>query len=490
MFRKSLITLLAILFSGISWYLSNGLRGDFWFLIWIAPVPVLILSFKSSGKRSFVIAYLSYLIGRLSWYSYLVSVTFLVPAIIITLLLPLIFAFIVVVSRWVVIKTGSWISIFAFPAFFTSYEFILMMLSYDGTAGSIAYSQSNLVPLIQIASVTGILGITFLITLVPSALAGIWYYRQHKKVIRYAGFATLFILMSVFMFGFGRIRNNSVKETVKAGVIVLEENMHNMSGLPDIEKEKQCAGNYAKKVSLLAALGAKVILLPERAVDMRNETGQYIISALASEARTGNIDIISGYSNFRNNRAHNSAMVINGEGRTIADYDKVHLVRGLETQFVPGNKIGLFRIGQVSCGVAVCKDLDYPEYIREYGKSDISILFVPAWDFVKDDWLHSRMAVLRGVENGFSEVRGARLGKLTISDCFGRVTSEAASSDRKESVLSGEVSLLRQPTIYSKFGDWFGIAGLIAAVSLILISLSMSEKVRRWISSSSKYKIE
>ena len=118
-----------------------------------------------------IISFIAYLIGRLSWFSYLVTVATVVPAIIFTLALPLFFALVMIITRRTVIKSNSWYSVFAFPVFFTTFEFLLIKFSPDGTAGSIAYSQSNFLPVIQIASVTGILGITFLVTFIPSAIA-------------------------------------------------------------------------------------------------------------------------------------------------------------------------------------------------------------------------------------------------------------------------------------------------------------------------------
>jgi apolipoprotein N-acyltransferase len=78
------------------------------------------------------------------------------------------------------------------------------------------------------------------------------------------------------------------------------------------------------------------------------------------------------------------------------------------------------------------------------------------------------MAILRGVENGFSEVRTARIGRLTISDPYGRITAEANSSNGKAISLLGRVSVNRLDTFYSKFGDWFGIIILITAIIFIL----------------------
>jgi apolipoprotein N-acyltransferase len=102
----------------------------------------------------------------------------------------------------------------------------------------------------------------------------------------------------------------------------------------------------------------------------------------------------------------------------------------------------------------------------------VVFLCVPAWDFVVDDWLHSRMAVLAGVENGFSEVRPARLGRLTISDQYGRITAETSCVDKKTTSLIGQVSTDRIQTFYTQYGDWFGI--LVACAALLFFFLMLA----------------
>ena len=52
------------------------------------------------------------------------------------------------------------------------------------------------------------------------------------------------------------------------------------------------------------------------------------------------------------------------------------------------------------------------------------MLLAPAWDFDNDGWLHSRMAVVRGVESGLALARIARGGLATVSDAYGRVIAE------------------------------------------------------------------
>ncbi|MGC4034550.1 MAG: nitrilase-related carbon-nitrogen hydrolase [Chitinophagaceae bacterium] len=469
--QKLVFILFTIIFSGISWYFSNGLHGDYWWLLWIAPAPVLFVSFTNNTKRSFLISFTAYLIGRLSWFSYLMSVATLVPAIIFTLLLSLIFASIVLLTRMSVLKINSWLSVFAFPVFFTTFEFLLLKFSPDGTAASIAYSQSDFLPLIQIASVTGIMGITFIVCLIPSAIAVAYFYKKEKSKFNRITISTVIILMIVFTFGFIRLSNKTDNRHAVAGLVVLDEKYHSITQHPDFEKEKTVATLYAKEITALAMKGAKIVVLPERALNIGKESSNDIIRLLSNEAKENHVFIITGYTNFRNEKERNSALVIDSAGKVIADYNKVHLVTGLEAQFTPGNEAALFLFNDTQAGTAICKDMDFPTYIDNYGIGKSTILFIPAWDFVVDDWLHSRMAILRGVENGFSEVRAARQGRLTISDAYGKVTAETNCANGNKASLSGTVSLDRAPTLYLLLGNWLGIICITASLLFVLFSL-------------------
>jgi apolipoprotein N-acyltransferase len=461
----------SFILSGICWYLSCGLNGDSWYLMWLAPFPVLAVAFNLSGKKAFSIAFLAYLIGRISWFSYLIAVATIIPAIIFTILLPLIFGLIVLGTRWIVIRTKFRIGVFAFPVFFTAFEFLLITFSSDGTAGSIAYSQADFLPVIQIASITGILGITFIITLFPSILAVGWYHHQKRNPFKPALIMAVSLVFLVCLYGIVRINGKDVNKSVTAGLIVLDERYHFVTDHPVMKDELNTVSIYADSISALAERGAEFVVLPERAFNINTETESGIMEMLENTARKNHVYIIAGYTNFRNKPSRNSAIVIDTAGKIVCDYNKVHLVTGFENQFTPGKGTGIFLLDGMQAGAAVCKDLDFPAHLRKYGKNKTVIVCVPAWDFVQDDWLHSRMAVLRGVENGFSEVRSARLGRLTICDCFGRVHSEASSVHKKGVTLLGKVEIQRKNTIYSSFGDWFGILNLVAAMAMIAIGL-------------------
>jgi apolipoprotein N-acyltransferase len=461
---------LSVLVSGLCYYFGNGLIGDFWYLVWLAPIPIICLAVVNSKKVAFWASFIAYLIGRLSWFWYLVKVTTMLPAIFFTLAPSLIFAGIIILTRSTALKLNAWYSLFAYPILFSAFEYLLIKFAPDGTAASIAYSQMNCLPLIQIASVTGILGITFIVTLIPSSIAFALLFRGEKKPFTYLSICAGSIIGGVLLFGFLRLNNTSANDKIKVGLVVMDEKKHNNSDKPDGIKDKAAADFYLNQIDSLAGQGVSAILLSERALSIDKLSENEVIKSLINAAVKNNVYIISGYTNLRGEKEYNSAIVINNKGDLVADYNKIHLVTGLERQFTPGNNIGLFKLNNLQSGIAICKDLDFQDYIRQYGKNNPNILFVPAWDFVVDDWLHSRMAILRGVENGFSEVRAARVGRLTISDCYGRVTDEASSSNLQQASLIGYVPTQRFDTFYTRSGDWMGTFSLLLSVLLIIIN--------------------
>ena len=467
-FRRIITITSAILFSGACWYLSTGLHGDFWYLLWVAPVPVLLISLKCTAKATFFISFSAYLIGRLSWFSYLLDVATLVPAIIFTITIPLIFATIITLTRRTIMKTLNWSSVFIFPVLFTSYEYILMKFSSDGTASSLAYTQMNFLPAIQIASVTGITGITFLVTLIPSALAGCWYLHENEKPVIYPAIVSVILVAGVLLFGIFRLNMNGDTGKIIAGLAVLDENTHSFGNNTPVQDELKHTRDYAWEITSLAEKGAQLVVLPERAINVNKESDTAVLNILTNTARQNHVYIVTGYTNYKTDIRRNSVLVIDNQGNVLKDYNKVHLVKGLERQFAPGNETGLFRFNNHQAGTAICKDLDFPDHIRKYGQGAAGILCIPAWDFRVDDWLHARMSILRGVENGFSEVRTARLGRLSISDHRGRVSSETGCTDGKRASLTGYVSLKNIRTFYSAYGDWFGIIMIVSACLLII----------------------
>jgi apolipoprotein N-acyltransferase len=72
-----------------------------------------------------------------------------------------------------------------------------------------------------------------------------------------------------------------------------------------------------------------------------------------------------------------------------------------------------------------------------------------------DAALHGHIAIMRGVEDGFSIARAAKLGYLTVSDDRGRILGEQSSSAAPFATLLVSVPAAHNWTVYQALGDWF-----------------------------------
>jgi apolipoprotein N-acyltransferase len=231
----------------------------------------------------------------------------------------------------------------------------------------------------------------------------------------------------------------------------------------DREKEMQLTNLYLQEVRHLADLGAKIVLLPEKGIVVNDSNSDFILQQFAHLAADRRIQIILGGTKQKQGYYLNNTWVISDDGGFLADYQKVNLFEGeVLDGCKPGNKISIFRNDTLNEGVAICKDMDFQQFILGYSKRAPAVLYVPAWDFVQDGWMHSRIAILRSVEGGFSLIRNARQGRLTCSDWRGMVVAESNSESGAETLLVGELSADAHPTIYARAGDWFGTVCLFA----------------------------
>ncbi|WP_210190685.1 hypothetical protein [Paenibacillus uliginis] len=87
---------------------------------------------------------------------------------------------------------------------------------------------------------------------------------------------------------------------------------------------------------------------------------------------------------MREDGIYNKAWIYFPDGKKMVDYDKIHMVPGWEDGFIAGKEIAWFNGFNQRIGTMICKDMDFPGTVRKYGRENIGMLMVPAWDLV---WL-------------------------------------------------------------------------------------------------------
>ncbi|MEK6749855.1 MAG: apolipoprotein N-acyltransferase, partial [Pseudomonadota bacterium] len=146
----------------------------------------------------------------------------------------------------------------------------------------------------------------------------------------------------------------------------------------------------------------------------------------------------------------------NSDGKIVGRYDKRALAPS-EEFFVPGKDAKVFPTKHGKIGILICYESTLPYYSRELVNNGADYLFFLANDAgfgqSLEPYLHLNMAILRAVENHVFVVRAANTGISAVIDPNGRIVSKGTLN--KKLVVHGKIHANYEPSIYSRFGDWF-----------------------------------
>ncbi len=468
--RPTVEALIAILSTFLLVWFGYGLDPH-WPLLWFAPLPVLLFALRHSWQGAALVAFVSWLGGCFDFWHYfqLLQTPFVVWLSVFSTG-ALVFAAAVLLFRALVRRGAPWSALAAFPAAWVSYEYVRNLTTPHGTAGSLAYTQLEFLPFLQLASLAGPWGMSFVMLLFPAALAlGLHLRRsQPKPAMRILG-ASLAGILLVLIFGAVRLALPPPRQQVKVGLIASDEPASDPVASEGAETERLFRG-YAAAIRSLAARGVRVIVLPEKTGVVVEpdaaRTGE-LFQQLAAETRS---TIVVGEVRVTPAAKYNQARIYT-PAASVRTYDKHHLLPPFESNLKPGASLTFLPEGAETWGVAICKDMDFTPLSRRYGLAGVGLMLVPGWDFRVDRWWHGHIAVMRGVEDGFSVVRAARDGNLTVSDNRGRILAEIRSDSAPYASLVAEVPTAHDATLYTLLGDWFAWFALaLLAFSLLRLS--------------------
>lgn len=442
----------AALTAALIWF-GTGLHPH-WLLTWFAPLPVLVFALRSRWWVAALTAAAAWFAGSLNLWGYF-HLLGMPPAVFWRILAEIVVAaaLAVLLFRALVVLGALWSGLIAFPALLVTLEFVRNLTSVHGTGGSLAYSQLTFLPFLQLASLTGPWGMTFLLLLFPAALAiGIHLQKQSpRQAMRVVG-TTLAVIAAVLVFGAIRLATSSSSRQVMVGLIASDANMRVAENGAATDRLFE---NYAAVAEKLAARGAQAIVLPEKVgvvLDAENGSADPIFQRLADRTAA---TIVVGEVHVSGAAKYNQARVYQPHAPVLS-YDKEHMLPPFESNLTPGTALVTLRKPAETWGVAICKDMDFTLLSRRYGSEDVGLMLVPGWDFYVDRVWHGHMAVMRGVEDGFSIARAAKGGSMTVSDSRGRMLAETRSNAAPFATLLVSVPAAHSRTLYLLLGDWFG----------------------------------
>jgi apolipoprotein N-acyltransferase len=186
--------------SGILLRLVLGVE-PVWWLAWVAPIPLLVLAFRSGAWEARAMTALAVLIGASVNLPYLQLVMPLPVAMLITAAQVLLWVLVIGATRRIVLRHRSWWTVFAYPVFWVALDTLFATFLPDGNWGSLAYSQSENLPVLQLVALFGVAGMLFMVALIPSALALVLV---HGRGVRHPSLAYgLPMLMLAASLGYG-----------------------------------------------------------------------------------------------------------------------------------------------------------------------------------------------------------------------------------------------------------------------------------------------
>jgi apolipoprotein N-acyltransferase len=466
--RCVLFTLAATAGSGVLFYFSTGLH-PIWWLLWFAPVPVLAVALQLRRRPAFFVALVAWLIGALNMWRYFTGVAQVpLPLVAVTFLVPSIFFGLGVLFTRSFLRRGSlFAAAFSFPAYWVTYEYLTEIGSPHSTFGNLGYSQMQCLPLIQIASITGIWSISFIVFLFAATIAiliaGAGNTRQRRVLAIIVGV----IVCTVLLFGEFRLGSNPSAQSV--AVTLVAKDVPISTYLGSEEQAQALFHEYADQARRDTPSANDVVVLPEKIARISESALPEVDALFSSAASATHSAIVLGLVRRTADSGFNSSRFYSADGKVEANYDKQHLLKPVEPER-PGNQRVLLNESSGWWGLQICKDMDFPKLSRDYARDGANLLLVPAWDFNVDRWLHARMAVLRAVENGFALARSARNGLLTLSDNRGRILKEARTIRNSFVSITGKINVVQGTTFYALTGDWFAWL-CIALFVILLVSL-------------------
>src|SRR5215510_4848453 len=356
--RNFLVVIAAGAASPVLFYFGTGLQ-PIWWLLWLAPVPVLAVARQLSRRGAFLLAAVAWVIGALNQWFYFTRALELRPLLIaLSLLVPaVLFGLGVLCTRSFLRRGQPFRAALALPLYWVTCEYLIAISSPHSTFGNLAYTQMNCLPVIQIASITGIWGISFVVLLFAATIAVLLSGAGDPTQRRALAITVGVIVCVVFLFGKWRLSSNPAAQPVTVTLIAKDVPMTVYLGSE--EQALALLQEYAGQIRHDTPAGTDVLVLPEKIARISERTLPEVDNLFSSAAAAAHSAIVLGLVRRTPDAAFNSSRFYSADGRLAANYDKHHLLPGVEPE-TPGTKRVVLDESSGRWGLEICKDMDFP----------------------------------------------------------------------------------------------------------------------------------
>lgn len=471
---------------------------DLWFLAWFAFVPVLLaVRGKSPGQRTLLlqITGLIWSIGSHNWYPDVLGTgtgLFLMAA------SGLLYAFFLQVGCTL---QEAWpgrsrvLRLLIAPAVWTALEWLRFVLPVTGEwwIEVLAKTQWTEPALLQILSVTGFPGLSFLIMLANAALASLSATVLTER--RWDLPAAALLIAPLLVWGWGHAVLAGADRTQTVTVAAVSELANQDAGIAELGGRTAAGDGYLAdtpamsqaifEVNVALTLAAAAEAAPDFIVWGENEFADYgderMMSQLKRLAASARAYIAADVVWRSDTGLHDTAVLIGPEGREAGKTAKIRITGGEESYgFTPGTERGrVFETPIGPVGLAVCWDRHPTHLIRALASGGAKLVLIPVDDDFNGNarfpYFGASDTVFRAAENRVPIVTGATSGLAQIVTPYGEVIDAVPVNER--GFVTGDIFTSSSASLYAKWGDWFG--GLTALAGVLIAGHAWRSADRR-----------
>jgi apolipoprotein N-acyltransferase len=355
----------------------------------------------------------------------------------------------------------------------------------------LGYSQGSVLPIAQLASITGVFGLSALVATVSTSAAWLVVGTGRSRFVW--PLAAVLLVAIVAAWGATRLADNSLTVGGRALRVGLVQ-----GNVPQDDKwEPALAADifqrYLRLTRQAIDAGAEFVVWPESATPFYFGGPGPETATLRDLARDRHVAMLIGSDLWEAGhgsippRVYNAAFLLEATGDVGGVYRKVHLVPFGEyvplkrllffaaplvqavSDFSPGQTVSTLPLDGAQVSTAICYEVVYPALIRDgvvSGSELLTTITNDAW-FGRSSapWQHFAMAALRAVEEGRYLVRAANTGITGVVDPYGRVLM--TSPLFVEGAWTADVRLLADRTVYSRIGDLVAWASLLLTLAAL-----------------------
>ncbi len=463
-------------------------------LAFVSLVPFLAALRGVSARYGFALGLawgLAFFLGALYWVTY-VMVTYghmATPlAVVAWVALAVILAGYPAVFGWAVARLG-WMGplgwAVAVAVLWVGAEFLRSHLFTGFPWVLLGYSQGSFLELIQVARITAVYGVSFLLALANAALAAAAMPGPTPR--RRAAPVAVAAALILGALAYGHVVLRAPSPPADVAVAVVQGNIDQGLKWTPAMREFTIA-KYRHLTLEVARQRPALVVWPEAAMPFLLRADPRLGPQALAVAREAHVPVLMGSPDqVGRGTLANSAFLVADTGEILAKYDKRHLVPFGEYvplqslfffldklvvgigDFIPGREVTVFAGPFGRFSVLICYEAIFPDETRLAVRDGAGFLV----NVTNDAWFgrtsaayqHLGMAAFRAVENDVYLVRAANTGVSAIIEPSGRITQ--ATALYTDAAFIGHIRLGGVRTFYTRYGDVFAWLCASAAAACV-----------------------